>query len=222
MASAYGTIATGGMRHEPYLIEKIVDRDGQALFQHHDAASRVLGQQSTCLASQVLEQNVLHGTGTRARLPNRPAAGKTGTAQRFDDAWFVGFTPQLATAVWMGAPAQKEPMTNVGGIRVVGGSYPAMIWGRYMSGVLAGDPVIPFPTCAATRHGEFLRLGDNGRSGSEQAPSSRRRRATTTTTTRKGGRTTTTDEPTTTTRHKGKPSPTTSPPQTTAGAGPSP
>jgi membrane peptidoglycan carboxypeptidase len=72
-------------------------------------------------------------------------AGKTGTAEDYHDAWFVGYTPQLATAVWMGSPTAEVPMRGVGGINVQGGSYPAGIWGAYMRAALAGQPTIPFP-----------------------------------------------------------------------------
>jgi membrane peptidoglycan carboxypeptidase len=81
----------------------------------------------------------------RAGIPGRQVAGKTGTAEDYHDAWFVGYTPQLATAVWMGSPTAEVPMRGVGGINVQGGSYPAGIWGAYMTDALAGQPVIPFP-----------------------------------------------------------------------------
>ena len=68
--------------------------------------------------------------GTRARVDSQPAAGKTGTAQQSRDAWFVGYTPQYATAVWMGATVGQVPMRSVGGISVTGGSYPARIFGQ--------------------------------------------------------------------------------------------
>jgi penicillin-binding protein 1A len=180
MASAYGVIANGGVRNEPYYIEQIVDRDGEVSFQHQPAPTRVLGQQTSCLATEVLERNVTGGTGTRARLDGgrRPAAGKTGTAQRFEDAWFAGYTPQLSTAVWIGAPEAKIPM-RLGGISVTGGSYPASIWGRFMNTVLEGEPVLDFPECADTRRGESIRL--DGDEEEETRRSTRRRRSTPTT-----------------------------------------
>ncbi len=83
---------------------------------------------------------VTDGTGKAAQLRNQPSAGKTGTTNNYEDAWFVGYTPQIATAVWMGAPEGKLPMTSVGGIRVMGGTYPAEIWRDYMRAELADAP----------------------------------------------------------------------------------
>jgi penicillin-binding protein 1A len=72
-------------------------------------------------------------------------AGKTGTAEDYHDAWFVGFVPQLATAVWMGNVNGELAMRNVNGINVVGGSYPARMWDAYMTQALAPLPEVPFP-----------------------------------------------------------------------------
>jgi penicillin-binding protein 1A len=83
----------------------------------------------------------------------RPAAGKTGTAENWHDAWFCGYTPQLATAVWMGHPAGQIPMYNVGGVRVVGGTYPAQIWSSFMKKALEGVPVKDFPAPDTSKWG---------------------------------------------------------------------
>ena len=82
-------------------------------------------------ATQILELNVQRGTGKRAHI-GRPGAGKTGTASDFSDAWFCGYTPHLATAVWVGHPKGRVPMRSVHGIAVTGGSFPAMIWHNFM------------------------------------------------------------------------------------------
>jgi penicillin-binding protein 1A len=85
------------------------------------------------------------GTGTAANI-GRPAAGKTGTAESFKDAWFCGFVPQLATCVWVGYPQAEIPLGTIDGFgEVVGGSIPARIWHDFMSGALAGTPVKPLP-----------------------------------------------------------------------------
>ena len=96
------------------------------------------------LATQMLQGVVKSGTGKRAALGDRPVAGKTGTSQDNADAWFVGYTPQLVTAVWMGAPEGRIPMRNVGGINVTGGSYPAKVWHEFMDKALEGQPVLQF------------------------------------------------------------------------------
>jgi penicillin-binding protein 1A len=75
-------------------------------------------------------------------------AGKTGTAQNHQDAWFVGYTPQLATAVWMGDVNGERPMLGIGGINVTGGSYPARIWHDFMASAHAGLPIVAFPAPA--------------------------------------------------------------------------
>ena len=77
------------------------------------------------------------GTGTRARNNFQPAGGKTGTAQNATDTWFVGFTPQYSTAVWIGATANQVPV-RIGGAAPVGGRYAAQIWGQYMNAILEG------------------------------------------------------------------------------------
>lgn len=80
-----------------------------------------------------------------AAYPGRPAAGKTGTTDDFADAWLCGYTPDLATAVWVGYPAARVEMRNVHGISVTGGSFPAMIWHDFVARALAGSAPRDFP-----------------------------------------------------------------------------
>jgi len=90
-------------------------------------------------------QLIQHGTGTAANI-GRPAAGKTGTAENYVDAWFCGFVPQLATCVWVGYPKGEIPLYNVEGYyQVFGGSLPARIWHDFMAGAVANLPVKDFP-----------------------------------------------------------------------------
>jgi penicillin-binding protein 1A len=179
MAAAYAAIANDGIYNPPYMIERVEDRDGNVIFQHEPDGRRAMSVQTARLATRVLEQNVLSGTGTRARLPGRQAAGKTGTAQNSADAWFVGFTPQLATAVWMGQPDGQIPMRGVGGITVTGGSFPARIWGAYMTMAHEGLDVIEFHDAGSTRRGTYLRLPDEKETRPRTSSSSSRSSATT-------------------------------------------
>ena len=91
MATAYATFANDGLQVDPIFIERVEDSDGTVLFENTPAPERAISVQSARLVNQVLEANVRGGTGTRARLENQVAAGKTGTAQDFSDAWFVGY-----------------------------------------------------------------------------------------------------------------------------------
>ena len=145
MATAYATLANDGVRHTPYVVERVEDRRGEVVLEGRSDGERALAPQLARAATSVLRAVVDGGTGTRARLPGRQVAGKTGTSQEHQNAWFVGYTPQLATAVWMGSPRGNVPMTNVGGIKVTGGSYPARIWGGYMAEALKGAPIMAFP-----------------------------------------------------------------------------
>jgi len=107
---------------------------------------RVLPQKVANLVTYALEGVIEHGTGTAANI-GRPAAGKTGTAENFQDAWFCGFTPQLTTCVWVGYPKGEIPLLNVEGFPdVFGGSIPAEIWHDFMIKALAGMPPLGFPT----------------------------------------------------------------------------
>ena len=99
--------------------------------------------------TRVLERNIEAGTGTGAAI-GRPAAGKTGTTENHGDAWFAGYTPQLATVVWVGYPGRTAPMTSVHGIRVTGGTFPATIWQRFMAPALEPLPAADWEVPAAT------------------------------------------------------------------------
>jgi penicillin-binding protein 1A len=153
MASAYATFANRGIHVPPVLVTRITRADGTVLFQHHHTQQKVLDADVADTLTSILEQVIARGTGTKARL-DRPAAGKTGTAQEWRDAWFAGYTPELATAVWVGFPrAQISMEPPVTPIRVTGGSYPAQIWQRYMQAALAGAPPVAFhpaPTTTTT------------------------------------------------------------------------
>ena len=156
MASAYATIANDGFYRQPRFVERVLDRRGKVVFEGPDEGRRAVSPETARVAISVLRAVVERGTGTRARLAGREVAGKTGTSQEYENAWFVGFTPQLATAVWMGSPVGNVPMTSVGGIRVVGGSYPARIWNAYMTDALAGLPSVPFPSSGPVGRGEAV------------------------------------------------------------------
>ncbi len=94
--------------------------------------------------TRILEQNVQSGTGTRAAF-GRPAAGKTGTNEEHADAWFAGYTPDLATTVWVGYTGGEIPMESVHGIAVAGGTFPAEIWRLFMEPALEGTEPESFP-----------------------------------------------------------------------------
>jgi penicillin-binding protein 1A len=158
MASAFSAVANAGVRNPPYLVYRVEDRFGDVIFEQEPEGERAVSKQSACLAAQVLQGVVTGGTGTAARIGGQPVAGKTGTTQDYSDAWFVGVTPYLSTAVWMGDPNQRTPMTNVGGIRVFGGDYPAEIFGAFMGAYHAELPRLDFPECAKTRGGRSINL----------------------------------------------------------------
>ncbi len=161
MASAYSTIANGGIHQPYYFIDRIEDRDGTVLWQRVPNGTRGFSQQTACLATEILEANVKSGTGTRARLSNQDAAGKTGTTEEHSDAWFVGYTPYLSTAVWMGNPNERVPMYSLGGKANFGGTYPAEIWHDFNETYHAGKPPIPFPACETTRSARKVRGPDD-------------------------------------------------------------
>jgi len=137
MAAAYATFANMGVYHKPNFVTKVV-RHGQTLFENKPSGEPRVPPALAYEVNDVLRGVIDHGTAGAARI-GRPAAGKTGTTQDYRDAWFVGYTPQLATAVWMGYPKRQQSMRNIEGFSVVtGGSLPARIWHDFMQEALAG------------------------------------------------------------------------------------
>ncbi|MGQ0744325.1 MAG: transglycosylase domain-containing protein [Acidimicrobiales bacterium] len=145
MAAAYATLAADGNRRPPYLVERVTDASGRVLIEGRPEATRVLEARHARVANQVLSETVSRGTGRAAAVRGWTVAGKTGSTDNNADAWFVGYTPALSTAVWMGSPEGRVPMLNVGGVpRVYGGTFPARVFSAYMSEALAGRPVERF------------------------------------------------------------------------------
>ncbi|MGH9117641.1 MAG: transglycosylase domain-containing protein [Acidimicrobiales bacterium] len=168
-AGAMASIANDGVFNQPYYIERIDDRAGNVIYQHQPNGVAAMSPQTARLAMNVLVQNIQSGTGTRARVPNQPAGGKTGTAHDYGDAWFVGATPQLATTVWVGSLGDVIPMRTVPGTgRVTGGSLPARIWGKYMATVLAGAPRVDWPAASPPRGGRTVVAPTEVRGGTTQ------------------------------------------------------
>ena len=127
MAQAYSVIAADGVLHPAQFVSKIVGPTGKVLYENDGSGKRVLTPQVARSETQMLTEVLKNGTASGLSI-DRPAAGKTGTTDENQDAWFIGYTPQLTTAVWMGDPNAETPMTNVGGISVFGATYPADIW----------------------------------------------------------------------------------------------
>jgi penicillin-binding protein 1A len=145
MANAYATLAADGVYRPAHLIDNITGPDGKVVMPRSNPGTQVVPPQIAREGVQVLQQVVLKGTGVAAAVPGHMVAGKTGTAEDYHDAWFVGFAPQLATAVWMGNVNGELSMRNINGINVVGGSYPARMWSAFMTQALAPLPDVPFP-----------------------------------------------------------------------------
>jgi penicillin-binding protein 1A len=145
MASAFATLAADGVRHTPHLVDTVTDSDGGLVLVNQDQPTRVIPSQIAREVTQILRQVVLQGTGTRANVYGHEIAGKTGTAENYHDAWFVGYTPQLATAVWMGNASGEVPMLDIEGINVQGGSFPAHMWHTFMTQALDPLPAPSFP-----------------------------------------------------------------------------
>jgi penicillin-binding protein 1A len=146
LASAYATLAAGGVHCRPSLLAKVTGPTGRVLFDGRPACHRVLDPQVAATAVGILGGVVRPGgTGFRAAI-GRPLAGKTGTTTSFADAWFTGFAPQLATSVWVGDAGAQVPMrTQFNGGPVYGGTFPALIFHDYMAAALAGQPVADLP-----------------------------------------------------------------------------
>lgn len=152
MANVYATFANDGIRVPPVFVTKITGANGAVIYQHAHTQKKAIEPEVARQVTSALEGVIAGGTGTAANI-GRPAGGKTGSAQNNTDAWFCGFTPQLATAVWVGfaetRPDRKgvrrlvsmsPPNTR---ITVFGGTYPAKIWSAFMKQAMEG--VFPTP-----------------------------------------------------------------------------
>src|SRR5262249_45359723 len=142
MANAYATLARNGVYAEPQFIRRVEDSSGRELYSSSGAQlkrKQVFEQEPVAELVDAMEDVVQKGTGTHARLYDRPVAGKTGTADGARDIWFIGFTPDTVTAVW-GGNDQNQP---VAGQQVTGGTIMAGIWQDYMEAYYKQHPTPP-------------------------------------------------------------------------------
>jgi penicillin-binding protein 1A len=213
MASAYATLAAGGVYSKPMAITRVVLPNGKV-----DTSApwgkpqreRVIPDWVAATVTRVLEQNMLYGTGTGAHVYNHTDAGKTGTTDNYADAWFSGYTPRLEASVWIGYPSGEIPMLDVHGIAVSGPTFPAQIWHSYMETADGNRPDVPFPPAQTdpvwtSWHGQYQYGGAYGGYGYNPT-------TTTAATTTSGGQTTAHETTTVVTQ---KPVVTTTPPATT-------
>jgi penicillin-binding protein 1A len=167
MAGAYATLASGGIRHRPTGIERVVFPDGKSENLASGEGKRVLTDGEAYEVTKILEMNIQSGTGTAANY-GCPAAGKTGTTDEAKDAWFVGYTPELSAAVWVGYPDAGVAMPGA-----QGGTYAAPVWHAFMlpaHGDYCDD--FPEPTEPAEFSPFFGKYSSTGSSGSQYyAPS---------------------------------------------------
>jgi penicillin-binding protein 1A len=154
MARAFSTFADNGVRvdgsilgNTPRAVTKVVD--GSHVYKNEPVDKQVLDPNDAATLNSILQNVVTQGTGQRAALSDRAVAGKTGTTENYGDAWFVGYTPQLAVAVWVGYPNKLIPMlTQFEGGSVAGGTYPALIWKSFVEKALRyeNEPPASFPS----------------------------------------------------------------------------
>lgn len=156
MASAYATIAAQGIHRTPHIIDTVTKSDGTKRFEHKDDAKRVIDKGVAINATVALQGPPSSGSARYVgqSMGGRQVAGKTGTSESFRSAWFVGFTPQLVTAVGMFQPSadgkKEEPLTSFGGVEnMTGGQYPTRIWVDIMRPALEGAKYETFPSAVS-------------------------------------------------------------------------
>ncbi len=138
MAAGYTTFANNGIHVEPTFVTRIEDADGQVIFEHLPTYSRVFSTDVAQDVTSALTDAVRRGTGQQAKI-GRPIAGKTGTTEGNHDAWFIGYTPELVAAVWVGFPEGNIPMVAPNTeYTITGGTWPARIWSRFAISALEG------------------------------------------------------------------------------------
>ena len=162
LATVYGTFAANGVRHDRHFVESVSEADGRKRYQARPVGEQVLDRGVAADVSAVLSSVV---KGNRV-VPGRPAAGKTGTQQFGDtkdnqDAWMAGYTPDLATVVWMGKE-KPGPIRDRSGKPIEGDTLPAKMWQRFVSKALAGKPTAPLPKPANVGR---IDVGDAGQTG---------------------------------------------------------
>jgi membrane peptidoglycan carboxypeptidase len=148
MAAAYATFAGRGQQVAPTTIKMIESASGQVYFRNFPVVTQAFSTDVADTVTTALQAVVANGTGIAAQGVGRPVAGKTGTTDNNRSAWFVGYTPQLATAVMLvkdGPTGRPTSLAGTGGLTTVtGGSFPAQIWTAFMRAALANLPVVPF------------------------------------------------------------------------------
>lgn len=137
MAGAYSAFANHGIYTKPVAVVKVIDRKGKVIYENKPETKQVLSERTATLLTSMLQDVIARGTGTGAKI-NCPAAGKTGTTDDYQDAWFAGYTPNLVTVVWMGCDDNAQ-MPGV-----TGGTIPAKIWQNFMNAALQNVPAENF------------------------------------------------------------------------------
>jgi penicillin-binding protein 1A len=206
MADAFSTFARRGEQVAPVTILEVRTADGHVLERAKSERVRAMTAKVADTVNYCLQQVVTGGTGTGASI-GKPVAGKTGTTQEYGDAWFVGYTPRLTTAVWMGFPeGNSKRMTSVRGRKVNGGSFPATIFKRFMTAAVRlgdyGGSFAPAPSLG----GKPIPVDEllvptttTSSSSTVPPPTTAPAPSTTSTTAKKPDKTTTTTRPPTTT-----------------------
>jgi penicillin-binding protein 1A len=141
LTAAYIPFANGGTYVTPYAISRVEDSEGTVLYQAKSVTRTVMDEATAFVMTQMMKGVIERGTGRRAAI-GRPAAGKTGTASDYTNAWFIGYTPQLIATVWIGNDLQREPMRSSAGN--IGSSLAADIWAGFMKQVLVDCPAEEF------------------------------------------------------------------------------
>src|SRR3954454_3945587 len=172
MASAYATLAAGGVYSKPMAITRVVLPNGKADTEAgwgKPQRERVIPDWVASTVTQVLQQNMLYGTGRGAHVSNHTDAGKTGTTENYADGWFCGYTPRLSAVVWIGYPQGEVPMLDVHGTIVSGPGLPATVWHTFMGTAIGNRPDVPFapaqtPPVWASWRGQWEFIGSYGSS----------------------------------------------------------
>ena len=139
ITKAYSVFAKGGYLIEPIFINRIFDRDGRVIEEHHPNATKVISEQTAYVMTDLLKAVINEGTGARIKALKRPVAGKTGTTNNLIDAWFLGYTPEFVTGVWVGYDQATSMGEGETGARAA-----SPIWLKFMSEILEDYPIEDF------------------------------------------------------------------------------